>query len=59
MYNRLMHSHSIIHLRDPRLLDAATYLSLVVLVLAGLIGFPGVLARTVIVVCCIAFGVVH
>jgi signal transduction histidine kinase len=31
----------------------------VVLVLASLLAFPGVLVRTVIVVCCLAFGLVH
>ena len=59
MYNRLMDSDGIIRLRDPRLLDGAIYLTLVVLMLAGLIGFPDVLVRMVSVVCCIAFGLVH
>ena len=58
-YNRAMQSKSVVAIRDPSLLDATTYISLVVMSLLGIQGLHTLQAQLIALGLCAVFGLLY
>lgn len=54
-----MNTHTIVQLRNPRLLNLSLYLALVVMIVIGAFGPPTLAGRALVVTLCLLFGAMH
>jgi NarL family two-component system sensor histidine kinase LiaS len=58
-YNAMMEKKVVLHIRDPFLLDASTYVSTAVMALLGVSGLPSLTLQVIALLLCLAFALVY